>query len=227
MRLLLFILSLPLGASPIINSTFAQTTCHWIGGQPFQPDLMLTNSGGSGSTSSVSCPVNYRGSLSEASITVSGADVIAKAHTAGDSAVFPTGAQANAGFEVFGVAPQDGFLSLDFVTFWGLLTDEAVAQITVAFYFNGVQIGGFTQKHSGAGGPFQQETISNFVQPVQAGETYSFAAQAMAEAGGSNSAQATVEVQTATPEPGTIFSVGSVCLGFCLLRAMPSAIRRP
>jgi len=47
-------------------------------------------------------------------------------------------AQANAGFEVSGVATQDGLLPLNFVTHWDLLTDVSIAQISVTFYFNGV-----------------------------------------------------------------------------------------
>jgi hypothetical protein len=96
--------------------------------------------------------------------------------------------------------------------------------MNVAFYFNGVQIGGFSQKHSGAGGP-EEQTVSSFVEPVTAGEAYTFGAEGMAQAGlGSNEANAIVEVQAA-PEPATIFLAGLVCVAFCLfLKRRPVSI---
>jgi hypothetical protein len=218
MRLLLFVLTLPLGASPIINSTSVQTTCVWIGPLPVQPDITLNASSGSGS-SSESCPVNYGGPSTSASSTVSGADATATAQMSGIG-IGNGEPQANAGFDVSGLAQQSGSLPLEFVTSWRLQTDDSFAQISVTFYFNGVPIGGFTKNQSGAGDTFLQESISNFVEPVVASEAYTFSAEAVAEVGPDfNSAFSTVEVQDAIPEPDTIFLVGFVCLGFCLLRA--------
>ena len=217
MRLLLFLIALPLAASPIANSTSVQSTCVWIGPPPFQPDIMLSAFSGSGS-SHVSCPVNFAGTSPSASSTVSGTDAIATAQQNFGNQLASGNAQAYAGFEVSGVAAQDGFLPLNFVTFWRLIQDVALSEMSVMFYFNGVQIGGFSPLDD-THDTFPQETISNFVEPVHAGETYTFDAQAMAEVGGTYEAFATVEVQTAIPEPSTIFLVGLVCLGLCLVRA--------
>jgi len=138
MRLPLFVLALPLGASPIVNSTSVQTTCQWIGNPPNQPDITLTSSSGLGSSSTGPCPAGYVGGEATATSAVLGpADVKAVARSEGvrESSAM---AQANAGFEVSGVATQDGLLPLNFVTHWDLLTDVSIAQISVTFYFNGV-----------------------------------------------------------------------------------------
>jgi hypothetical protein len=108
-------------------------------------------------------------------------------------------------------------LALDFVTSWYQIEDVAFNRMTVMFYFDGVQIGGFT--NFGGHNGFPQKTITHFVEPVLAGDRYTFGAEAVAEVSGSQFSLATVEVQTAIPEPATIFLVGLVCLGYCLLRA--------
>ena len=161
MRLLIFLATLPLIASPI-NSTSVQTFCHWNGNTlppPTQFAFTLTDSSGSGS-SSVSCPINYVGPSVSASSTVSGEDAM-------------------------------------------------------AFASQGAIGSGGGEGHDS----FPQETISNVLEPVQAGEAYTLDAQSTAEVEGIYSATATVEVETATPEPRLTLLVGFVCLGFLVLRA--------
>jgi hypothetical protein len=104
MRLLLFVLALPLGAFPIINSTSVQTTCVGIGPLPVQPDITLNASSGSGS-SAESCPVNHGGPSTSASSTVSGTDATATSQM-GAIGIGDGEPQANAGFYVSGVASK-------------------------------------------------------------------------------------------------------------------------
>jgi hypothetical protein len=102
MRLLIFLATLPLIASPV-NSTSVQTACHWIDGLSSQPDFTLSDSGGSGTTQVV-CPVNFGGPGASASSTVSGANATA---TAGIG-IGPASAEAQA--------------YAGFVRFWGSVT---------------------------------------------------------------------------------------------------------
>jgi hypothetical protein len=213
MRLLPFIFALPLGASAIINSTSVQTTCHWIGNAPSQPDITLTDSSGIGS-SAVSCPVNYVGPSASASSTASGADAIATVQMGGIG-IGDGQAHASAGFEVSGAAPQDGSLPLDFLTFWRLLQDGSTTQMEVTFYFNGVRIGGFSD-HNIQHDTGPREHMDDFVEPVHAGEAYTFGVQAVAAVAGAYFSKASVEVQTAVPEPATTGLFGLVCLGSCI-----------
>jgi hypothetical protein len=107
-------------------------------------------------------------------------------------------------------------------------TDESIAQLSVTFSFNGVQIGEFAKHMSGAGGlPCCQEVLETFIEPVSAGEAYTFEAQAFAQAGPQeHQALATAEVSE-LPEPATIFLVGFVVLGFCLWRVTSLLWRMP
>jgi hypothetical protein len=214
MRSLLFALSLPLAAS-VINSTSVSTDCHWIGGFPFpnQVDIVLT-----GLNTTPTCPVNYQGGSGTASSTVNGADATAVAHIGGGYPGSAT-AQAQAGFEVNGVAVQDGLLPLHFMTVWNLLTDDSLATISVAFYFNGLQVGGFDERKTGAGEVWPPNVVSNFLEAVTSGEQYTFGAQATAQAQGVYDAWATVEVSddapveiVGVPEPGTLLLMGIVLL---------------
>ena len=73
-------------------------------------------------------------------------------------------------------------------------------------------------QHSGAFGISQIAVGEHFVEPVSAGEAYTFEAQAFAQAGPqANDAGAMVEVE-AVPEPRLTLLVGFICLGFFLLR---------
>jgi len=213
MHLLPFILALPLGASAIINSTSVETTCHWIGSPPSQPDITLTDSSGIGS-SVVSCPVNYVGPSPSASSTASGADAIATVKMDGIG-IGNGQAHASAGFEVSGTAPLDGSLPLHFLTSWRLIQDGSATQMTVTFYFNGVRIGG-SSDHNMQHDTGPREHLDDFVEPVQAGEAYTFGVQAVAAVAGAYFSMAGVEVQTAVPEPATTCLFGLVCLGFCM-----------
>ena len=38
-------------------------------------------------------------------------------------------------------------MPLDFLILWGKFTDDSLAQLSVTFYFNGVQIGEFAEQH--------------------------------------------------------------------------------
>jgi hypothetical protein len=156
---------------------------------------------------------------------VSGADALANA-SIGETGIGVGEAQANAGFEVSGVALDGGFLPFEFLTIWNLLTNESFAQMSVSFYFNDVQIGGFTHRMTGAGETFPQETISSFLEPVFAGEAYTYGALAMVQAGPQvYVAFATAEVQSLVPEPGTIFLAGFGCIGLWILRRAHGGIQ--
>src|SRR5207237_7227363 len=122
----------------------------------------------------------------------------------------------DAGFEVSGTATTDQDLMLQFKTSWQMADDFALAQISATFYFDGMQIGAIGDMSFGV--VFPQQRTNTFIEHVHAGDSYTFAAQALALTSGSHSAYATVEAQSLTPEPGSEFLVGFACLAYGLCR---------